>query len=332
MQNDVTNTPNISDFITKTPSAGINQSVKLTIFIPTIRRGWWNIMCNNLNRQNYKNFEVVVVDDYPEDRSKVAEAYAIKYNLDIKYVRGTRGKVKRTYNLARANNQALALATGEVLVFLQDFILMPLDGLEQIATLYRRNPDALQALPDVYTETNGEVDKEKEDWFNGRTDIVGEFIRQNVRIQNLGLRTTNNAKDFEQNYGAIPVKVARELGGWWEFYDEALGYDNVDISYRALMKGYKILIDETNVAICLNIWPVIGNSKENGGSDRSRRLNDPRFVWMVTQMKDGKLPIVRNPEIDDVIDLQYEIPKEIETDKAEDWMNEHLQDIVKGWL
>ena len=310
-----------------------DESVKLTVFTPTIRKGWWNLMADNLNKQTYKNFEWIIVDDYPEDRSKIAKEYAEKYNLDIKYIRGEPPKKKRTYALAHANNTALKHATGEVLVFLQDFILIPLDGLEQIATLYRRNPTALQSLPDMYFELPDEkVDITKEDWFDGKTEVLGKFIRQNVRIQNLGLRPSTNCKDFEQNYGAIPVKVARELGGWWTFFDEALGYDNADIAYRAMASGHEILIDETNVAICLNLWNVLKGKTENGGVERTRRYNDLRFYWMLKMMKQKRLPIIRNPEIDDAIDLQYEVPKEVKDEDVENWLHDHIEEIVDKWL
>jgi glycosyltransferase involved in cell wall biosynthesis len=310
----------------------VNNDVKVTVFTPSIRKGWWNIMSDNLNKQSYKNFEWIIVDDYPEDRSEVAKEYAKKYNLDIKYLRGKPRKKVRTYGLCNANNTALDSATGDIMVFLQDFILIPLDGLEQVVTLYKRNPTALQGLPDMYFSIKGDIDKTKEDWFDGKTDVVDKFIRQNVRIANLGLRKTDNCRDYEQNYGAIPVKVARELGGWWEFYDESLGYDNADIAWRALKTGHEIIIDETNVAICLDLWPVLNYTKENGGEDRGRRLNDPRFYWMLKMLKDGRLPLKRNQEIDDTIDLQYDMPKDVKTDDAQTWMEKNIEEVVKKWL
>lgn len=302
-----------------------DESVKLSLYIPTIRKGWWNIMCDNMSKQTYKNFEVIVVDDYPEDRSAIAKEYADKYKLDIKYLRGKPRKVKRTYGLCNANNTALDACTGEVMVFLQDFILMPLDGLEQIATLYRREPNALQGLPDMYFYSKYEPDTTKEDWFDGKTDVMGQYIRQNVRIANLGLRPTSSPMDYEQNYGAIPVKIARELGGWWEFYDFGLGFDNTSIGYRALKAGYKIIIDETNVAVCIDHFSILNKTAQNGGMERARRLNDPIYYFETDMIDDGKLPIKRTQEIDDQIDLSYEVPKEVTDDKMNDWILENRE-------
>lgn len=308
-----------------------DKSVKLTVYTPTIRRGFWNIMADNLSKQTYKNFEWVIVDDFDTDRSEIAKEYATKYSLNIRYLRGKPRKIKRTYGLCNANNTVLAEATGDVIVFLQDFILIPLDGLEQIATLYRKNPDCLQALPDMYFSPRIEPNKESEDWFDGNTDVLGEFIRQNIRIQNAGLRYTNNPMDFEQNYGAIPTKIARALGGWHEFFDEGLGWDNTDIAYRALQSGYKILLDETNIAVCIDHWKTLEGSKEHG-LERERRLNDPRYYWMQTLIEAKKLGLVRTQEEDDKIDLQYDMPKDVPVGNEVIWLKENMEKIVLEWL
>lgn len=297
-----------------------DQDVKVTIYTPTIRKGFWNIMSDNINKQTYKNIEWIIVDDYPDNREHLAKEYATKYNLNIRYLRGKKRKIKRTYGLCNANNTALEAAKGEIMVFLQDFVLMPTDGIEQIVTLYKRNPRALQGLPDMYFYSKDKPNTNSEDWFDGKTDEVGQFIRQNVRIANLGLRPSNNPMDYEQNYGAIPVKIARELGGWWEFYDFGLGFDNTSIAYRALQAGYEIIIDETNVAICLDHWEALRGKDENGGMDRARRLNDPLYYFEMDMIKEGKLPLKRTQELDDTIELSYTVPKEVTDDKMNDWI------------
>ena len=48
--------------------------------------------------------------------------------------------------------------------------------------------------------------------------------------------------DYESNYGAIPRKVLEELNGWWEFFDDGLGFDNTEIALRAMMNGSRIIL------------------------------------------------------------------------------------------
>lgn len=304
---------------------------KVSIITPTIRTGFWNIMANNIANQTYKNLEWIIVDDAKEDRKDIADEYAKKYNLNIKYLRGER-KVKRFYGLVSANNTAWKQAEGELLVWLQDFILLPQDGIERLVDVYRHNPDALIAPTDVYYHTSVKPDlSNKRDWFAGNLDVVGKFWWENIRNKRMGLRETMNATDFEMNYGAIPRKIVEALNGWWEFMDDGLGFDNSDIAFRALQCKFRLLIDDTNVATCLDLWEHIEGTDENC-KDREHRLNNPRFFWMQRRMKDGSLPIVRDEDLDDKITfLQYKIDPSLNKQEAADWILENGYQIVEEW-
>jgi len=306
------------------------QDIKVSIVTPTNRRGWWNIMANNLSKQTYKNFEWIIVDDYPDARNGVAKDYADRYGLDIKYLRGKAHKVKRNYGLVNADNTALQQATGEIWVALQDFILIPETGIEDIVNVYRHHPDALQALPDTYYAPKMKPDTTKEDWFRGELDVKGEFMRANARLTNEGFRFTERPFDFEQNYGAIPMKIVKELGGWYEFFDFGLGFNNTEFAYRALKKGYKIIIDETNVATCIDHWKTLEGTPEHGLL-REVRLNDPLFLFLMQMEKDGYLPLKRTQEIDDKIDLQYTMPDLGQQDAVE-WIRDNMDEVAIGWI
>lgn len=304
----------------------------VSCYTPTIRTGFWNIMAENLSRQTYKNFEWLIIDDYKEDRSKIAAKYAKKYDLNVRYLRGSKNdpEYKRRCALVRANNMAMDNMEGELLVFLQDFILMPEDGLERYVDLYNHNPNAILAGVDVYYNAK-EMDKSNdEDWWNGKTDVLADKYWTNPRVQNQGIRSTENPFDFEANYGAIPKTVLDKLKGWWEFIDDGLGYDNTEFAWRAIQLRTKVLIDDTNIAQCINIWPVVAGTKENI-LERDRILNTPRYLWMTDQMRTGKLPLVRNPEIDKTISLQFEVPKELSDQEATQWINENADQIIAQW-
>lgn len=304
---------------------------KVTIFTPTIREGWWNLMSKNLSTQTYKNFEWIIVDDHKEDRSALAQKYAKKYNLDIKYMRGKARQKVRTYSLVNANNTALEAAKGDLFVFLQDFIVLQPTAIEEVVRESARHPGDFIAPVDAYYQPKVKPNiANKEDWFEGETDVVGEFMRKNIRLQGHGVRVGEQVTDFEQNFGAVPTATLKRLGGYYEFFDEALGFDNTEIIYRAWQLGYKVWIDEWNIAICIDHWGTVGATE--GGVNRTRRLNDPRFVWMQKRIIEGKLPLIRTQEVDDTIDLQYTIPESISDEKCVDWMREHMDDIMKGWL
>lgn len=233
----------------------------VTVVTPTIREGWWNIMARAFQAQTYKNFEWLIVDDHAEDRTEIAKEYAEEYELNIRYIRGDKalGTYKKKHGLARANNIALRESKGEILVWVQDFIIVPETGLESIVDLYRHNPDALIAPVDQYWFSKEPNKENKEDWWDSSLHVVDRFSWRNIRLQFKGVRETDNPMDFELNYGAMPKSILTHLNGWYEMFDEGLGYDNTDIAYRALKAGYRILIDDTNVATCLDFGSAAGN-------------------------------------------------------------------------
>lgn len=315
---------------------------KVSVITPTIRVGWWRVMAENLSKQTYKNFEWIVVDDYKEDRTKIAEKYANKYNLTIRYLRGDKTSKEsppfypRRCGLVRANNIGWQNAKGELLIWLQDFILMPTNGIEQLVDVYRHNSDALIAPTDIYYDCIKPDTSNKEDWWPVKTgwghfhSIITEENWRNIRNQHLGMRETENPFDLETNYCAIPKKILEELNGFWEFFDDGLGYDNTEVAYRAMKSGYRVIIDDTNVAKCINLWPIIGGTEQNIGG-RERILNTPRWKWFVKQMESGKLPIKRDIKLDESIHLAFEVPKEVENKDCAKWIEEHSEEIVRGW-
>jgi len=307
----------------------LTSDIKVSVITPTIRNGWWNLMAENLSKQTYKNIEWIIVDDHKEDRSHIAKKYAQKYGLDIKYTRGERAVVRK-YGLSSANNVGWQKSSGELLVWLQDFVIIPPDSIERLVNVHTKHPNALIAPVDEYRKMSVKPNMDnREDWFDGKTDVSGEFIRQNIRIGLEELRYSDNPYDFEMNIGAIPKKIVDRLNGWWEFFDDALGYDNTEIAMRAMELGYELIVDERLRVICLDLWEHIRGTEENG-KDREYNLNDPRYIFLEDLMKQGLSP-VRNEELDRKLLLEYDIPKTTSQEGAVKWMEEHLDELVKGW-
>ena len=306
----------------------------VTIYTPTIRDGWWNVMADNISKQTYKNIEWIIVDDGREDRSEVAEKYGLEYEIKIKYLRGKKRKTKRTYSLINANNTAIEAAEGELFVFLQDFVLMPEDGIERLVDIYKHNPKSFISPVDQYNEPAIKPNQsDKEDWFDGKTgaDVIGKFMRESIRQQHIGLRKSFKITDFEQKFGAVPTALLKSLGGYYEFFDEALGFDDTEIIFRADRLGYNLIVDDSIVAICIDHWGALGKDEGGTSVNRTRRLNDPRMAWMIKQIESGKLPVVRTQEIDDRIDLQYEVPEEIDDEHCVEWVRANVNNIVEKW-
>lgn len=301
----------------------------VSIITPTIRKGFWNLMAANIAHQTYQNTEWIVVDDFPQDRSYQMKKACDKWNIKGKYVRGNKTD-KFYYGLSSANNIGWKNSTGELLIWLQDFVLMPPHGIEMYVDIYRHNPKAMIAGTDVYHFPKIKPDVDKEDWFNGELDVVGEFSWENQRNKGIGIRKSEQPVELEMNYCSIPRQVIDSVGGWYEFFNDGLGFDNTEFAYRALATGSKLLVDDCNVATCLDHWEALKEHQDQLGEKRTHRLNDPRYVWMINKIKEGKLGLKRDESVD-TFRLEYEIPESETQDGAVEWMRSHMDEILNSW-
>jgi len=301
----------------------------VSIYTPTIRKGFWNLMASNIAGQSYKNTEWIVVDDYPKDRSYLMMKMCKKWGISGQYIRG--GKTdKFYYGLSSANNLAWKNMNGELLICLQDFVLIPKHGIEMYVDLYRHNPKAMIAGTDVYHFPKVKPDTDSEDWFGGELDVVGRFSWENQRNLGIGVRKSESPIELEMNYCAIPKSVIDSVGGWYEFFNDGLGFDNTEFAYRALALGNSLLVDDTNVATCLDHWEALKEKQDELGEKRTHRLNDPRYYWMMDKIKEGKLGLKRDEKVD-TFRLFYEIPLTESQDGAVEWMRENTSSILKTW-
>lgn len=301
----------------------------VSIITPTIRKGFWNIMAHNIGEQTYNNIEWVVVDDFPDNREHIMKKYCNKYHIiNWKYVRGKRSD-KYHYGLSSANNLGWKNSTGELLVWLQDFMIMPPQGIECLVDIYRKHKDCLIAPTDINCAPNIKPNTANEDWFDGKLDVIGEVVFDNIRNKKLGMRFTDNPADWEVNYGAVPRTIIDKLGGWYEFFNDGLGFDNTEFAYRTLLLGFRIIIDDTNISVGINHWEALRDNQQELGENRSRNLNDPRYIWMKEKIKQGKLPITR--DVNECIKLDFEIPKEVSTENAVNWMYDNMNEILSKW-
>lgn len=119
-------------------------------------------------------------------------------------------------DLNAAYNRMLRRAKGELVVSVQDYIKIPVDGLERFWEAYR-NESAF------YTAPVGKVQ-----------DVGGEpeFDWREVPEADC------NWQRWEIDYGAAPLDALKYIGGFDERLDECWGFDNVNVGFRAHREGY----------------------------------------------------------------------------------------------
>lgn len=143
---------------------------------------------------------------------------------------------KEKPDLAYQCNQALKEATGELVVFLQDYIQIEPTGLERMWQFHELNPEIAFTCPVGKTKTHWEKSMQVEwDWRAGRTttDITG-------------------FNEWEIDWGACPLHLIQEAGMFCEEYDSGFGWENVDLAYRMAKRGVKFMVDKENKAVAFD--------------------------------------------------------------------------------
>jgi glycosyltransferase involved in cell wall biosynthesis len=103
----------------------------------------------SLEAQDYRNFELIVIDQNDDERlTPLLAMYREKFVLQ--HVRSERG-------LSRARNVGLQLATGDVIAFPDDDCWYPAGLLQKVATVLNGNPD-IDGITGRFTDGDGRTE------------------------------------------------------------------------------------------------------------------------------------------------------------------------------
>lgn len=203
---------------------------EISIILPTKRYGGLNITFDGLGRQTYRDFEVIIIDDTPEDRSGECQRYADLYNLKVKCLRGKPNYWRSNRLICNARNTGLIHAEGELIVFMDDYIWVPPTFLQRHYETYKNTPFCLigqswaceyqEQLPsekplDIRTREDGRTTQRAE-W----PDCLGGWF-------------------YCQNASA-PLEKIIEINGFDEEFDLTLEED-IDLGQRLTRVGARFL-------------------------------------------------------------------------------------------
>lgn len=141
------------------------------------------------------------------------------------------GIPRQGYDLNRAYNRMLRRARGQLIVFYQDYIRIPKDGLEKFWAAYMQDAGTFFTSP-VGKTMNWR--NPKWDW-RAHTEGKIDWMR------------------WEVDWAAAPLAALKEIGGFDEWLDEhTWTFDNVNVGLRADMAGYAFGVLRDNPALAFD--------------------------------------------------------------------------------
>ena len=219
-------------------------SFKIDVFTPTLRHDGLKIVGKCLERQTFKNFRWVIVD---EDYSLKWASENLSKNLDIIYLPAKIQSPKRKYRIMNARNTPIPFFDAPLIVELQDYHWFPVHTLEKFKEIYFRDPMALvSAYYSIVTFHNYEKAMESDVLMDEDVEIIDRTCRYDPSLKGDYLIVAPEYSGYEMNISSIPLAILKAISPLEESLDDGYQSDPHYIAMKAMEIGCHIV-----VALCL---------------------------------------------------------------------------------
>lgn len=240
----------------------------------TNKPGGIDILRDNLRRQTFKDFEVVLIDELYDWREREVKDYLKEFNL--KYVYTVPKDNNDVWNFSKSMNAGLDVCAGEIIVSLQDYIWIPANGIERFVKDIDLYPNSFVSGVGHKFQNPSEID------FEDKITVFKTLRRPNHPLSEFddrmlmpeGLYPAETSL-FELNWSAFvnheELRFAPEM-------DKFYGCDNIYLEIVGKTLGMKSFIDRSNVCWGYN-QALFGRPKdwEENHFNKEGRFN--KFLW-----------------------------------------------------
>ena len=244
------------------------MNYKLSLIYFSYRPGGFDILAHSLTNQDYKNYELIVIDDYP---GRNLRGYLEEKGIPVTYYGPMKTKTLKdtTYNQCNVLNTALLYATGDIFIICNDYTWLPPDSLDRWNRFFNEHGlnCVVSACANEHECRNPSIIGDVTVWEPPFTGSFSRFGRVSKWIP----------EEFETFYTAIPTKYLVDINGFDERGDAWCVFFHSSILAQAKLNDMKVMVDSSHFVEHINHRPwSIGGSRlwyivRTGGPER----NDP---------------------------------------------------------
>ena len=213
---------------------------KFSIIYATYRPGSFDLLLSSLLQQTYKNYELIIVDDYPK-RPEILKPIFEFHKIPLKYFGPSKQKCYDTIcGASNATNTGAILSSGDVMIIFQDYTYFPSDALENWNIAF--NDTGLDTIicggAKMFTAP---IPQNWHGIFSVWESPINEDI---IRLPGFSKKGDWIPEKFEAFYTGIPRKIMEHLNGFDEYHDDHFdGGQTHDFFERAMVAGYKVIVN-----------------------------------------------------------------------------------------
>lgn len=287
--------------------------MKLSVIYPTNRLGGFDMMIDCLKNQTYKDWELIVIDDYPDRNLR---DYISEQGIPITYYGKSKEKTygDTPYPFSNVFNSGLLQATGDIVVFFQDYQWIHPDSLERWNTVYQDKMDTLITAIGIeisyigqfqsglisifvppftgwgtYTEPNGGRFIRSANTTPGYSD--GLFIpgRNLITRSNTNLFADGFSPEtspgmeipYEFFYGAFPMEFLEKINGFDERGDYHVEFTHRVVVHQAMKLNYKFMVDLGNYCYYVDhrSWAMFNEGRDGNMWNATERSERNSIRW-----------------------------------------------------
>jgi glycosyltransferase involved in cell wall biosynthesis len=228
--------------------------MKLSICTVTARKGFVDVLAHMLANQTYKDIEWVLVDFDYEARSLAVKQLSEHLNIKITHSPNVRDDKLFFRDITRNRNKALQLSTGDSVIFLDDYAMIPPEFCEEhLPILNERCISAGNMWRLEKDPGENQISCNEEDatfYYKNPKIILDKFnssIGRDYRNRDKVYQATGIT--YTGNLG-IPREIFEVLNG----FDPRLesGLEDCDFGMRATIAGFKTMFNPTAYTINLD--------------------------------------------------------------------------------
>lgn len=112
---------------------------EISIIVTTVRNGGLDVLFNSLEKQTFKNFEVILSDGIYKYRKDIVKEKSKRYNFTIKHVEPTHNIFPKSC-YCNANNTGIINASAKLILLLTDYTYLPPGCVQKHIDFHKENP------------------------------------------------------------------------------------------------------------------------------------------------------------------------------------------------